>query len=76
MQAISYSLALDGQIFDAVRMLDEFEVMLDSTIAWQKEMKERCRFLRELLGKDPACAESQLLNWERDSIVNLKIEPG
>jgi len=73
LQAIGYSLALDGQTSSAIHILGKLEGELESTIPWQKEMKDRSKHLKDLLVNDPPKAELQLNQWEYDSMVNLKI---
>lgn len=71
MEAIAYSLAMDGDMAAAQLALEALTTALDKSISWQVEMLERAQQLVRKLEVDPQEARNQLAKWEQVTVKNL-----
>jgi len=71
MEAVAYSLAMEGDVAGAQQALERLTKALDRDIAWQAEMMDRATLLARKLDIDPEEARRQLAEWEQATLKNL-----
>jgi len=73
-ESVAYSLARAGNAGEAMEALEDLVKGIDPTSEWQRQMADQAEGLRNLLDKDPAGAQSQLDEWENQTIHHLRLE--
>jgi hypothetical protein len=74
-EALAYTLARMGDIAPALVVIDQMQEMLgQSTVAWELDIKARSQFFREKLLHSPKAAQAQLDAWKDETVRNLKLE--
>jgi hypothetical protein len=73
LRATAFALALDGKSQQAIAVIDDLIQSLDKMSAWQVEIGEMANNLKVMLMKNPEKARQQLLKWEDETIINLKL---
>jgi len=71
MQAVAYSLAMEGDVAGAQQALERLTKALDRDIEWQAEMMDRATLFARKLETDPQEARRQLAEWEQATLKNL-----
>jgi hypothetical protein len=66
-QSRAYALILLDQAPEAAELLRALEGRLDSTIRWQRDVRERVREMATLASTDRAAALARLAQWERET---------
>jgi hypothetical protein len=72
-QALAYSFAFGGKIERAVTELDRLLELLDASILWQREIRERGELLKQKITKQPKEVREQLEVWIVESLTNLRL---
>jgi hypothetical protein len=70
-QAIAYAWAREGDVASASGAIDQLLLLLDDSVAWQREMAQRARALRQKLLEDVGGAQKQLDVWETETSAKL-----
>jgi hypothetical protein len=73
-EAFAYTLILAGEIGAAAKVLDELLKLIDTTVAWQREIASRVRLMKDKLVNDPEEAQEQLAIWESETASNLGLD--
>jgi hypothetical protein len=74
LKAVSFALARANRWDEAKSSLDALLKQVDDSISWQAEIAKNSRILRNLITTNRSQAMSQLLTWESESIVNLRLQ--
>lgn len=73
-KAVGLALARAGHIDEAIEVIDGLLSQLDLSVAWQQEIAELCRTLKEKVVAGPEPAQQQLEAWETETLRNLGLE--
>jgi hypothetical protein len=73
LKVLAYTQALVGNVNAARDALDRNLKLYDISIGWQKEAVAEAQLLKKLLD-NPLEAKNQLMQWEAETVRNLKLE--
>jgi len=67
LEGLGYALAFAGKPRQAIEVFDRLTPMLNTAIAWQRELADQVRTFRAKLADHPREAQAQLAAWEAES---------
>ncbi len=73
LEAIAYTYAQLGDVSNAQRAIDSLLSVLDSSVPWQKPMRERAVLLKDDLQDGIQVAQRRLEEWEEETRRNLRL---
>ena len=71
LEAIGFTLARAGRITQAIEIFDQLLTMVDTNVAWQRDLAEQVGALKSMLINSPSDAQEQLAAWEAETVQKL-----
>ena len=71
LEAIGFTLARAGRITQAIEIFDQLLTMVDTNVAWQRDLAEQVGALKSKLINSPSDAQEQLAAWEAETVQKL-----
>jgi hypothetical protein len=74
LESLGYAVAQTGDAKQAIEVLSRICPMLNTNIAWQRELGDQVRALSAELAKHPEKVQKQLAQWEEETVRNLDLQ--